>query len=77
MHTRFIQKKKLLQEATLLAHFSEKEALLKIQNRYPSLNIRALSIHVKNCFVYFKGTNEKRSYYFDAGTLALQTGEKR
>jgi len=75
MHSRFIQKKKLLKEAALLAHFSQKEALLKIQKRYPALDIQELSLSVKNCFVYFKATSDDKPYYFDAGTLALQQGE--
>lgn len=77
MHSRFVQKKMLLKEATLLARFSEKEALLKIQERYPELNIQALSLSIKNCFVYFKATSDDKRYYFDAGTLVLQKGEKK
>ena len=77
MHSRLIQKKKLLKEASSLVHFSVNEALIKIQKSYPDLQITQLAISVKNCFVYFKGTSHEKSYYFDAGNLALKSGENR
>jgi len=71
IHSKTILNKKLLGKVRQTLPYSDKEASIMIEKKYPTLCIKNTTLILKNCQVFYWSHHGDKSYYFDADTLTL------
>ncbi len=71
IHSKTILNKKLLGKVRQTLPYTDKEASIMIEKKYPTLGIKNTTLIIKNCSVFYWSHHEDENYYFDADTLTL------
>ncbi len=74
LHSKQLQKKRILRQREETLTYKREEALKKLQKAYPRLNIEKITFVIKNCYGFYKSEINEKIYYFDPNKLTLITG---
>ncbi len=71
MHSKSMLAQKLLNKVRKTLPFSDAQARIMIQEKYPDLAIKSNTLIIQNCTAIYKSSAKDKHYFFHADTLDL------